>query len=313
MNSLVLAVTLLGLALATTWILGAVVLGGWRLAWALGVDRARLGRLVPCLMLLPPALAAALTYAVAFPDSHHCHCVQDVAVAVHLCVSHPQHSLALLPLGLALLGLFGLRVVPHLRRLAPRIRTSLALAPGSGVFARVSEPFGNALSLAFPRPRIVVDGAWWAELAPAERRIVLAHEGAHLRRGDPLLLEVMSLVGHFQPAWLAVDALAAWRAHAECQADAAAARTVGDAPAVATLLVDLHRRAIPQGAPGLAMSDGAGLEERVRALLDESTVIRPGPDLGRTSWLLLGVVMAVPLLSAHRVHVAFESLLGLFT
>lgn len=311
MSTLGLSATLLALALITTCSVGVLLLGAWHVAWTLPVLRERLRRTVPLVMLLPAVIGGAVVLAATLPTLHGCHCELDPATAIHLCFAHPDRSLALLPPSLLVLAAVGLRALPRAVRLVQRTRATLALAPGRGVFARVARPVGNALSLAWPRPRIVVDRGWWDALRPADRRIVLAHEGAHLRRGDPILLELLELSSWVLPRLVAGPCVGRWREHAEKQADAAAARATGDPLAVASLLVELHRQARDRSALGLALQDGRGLEARVRALLDGTTVLCPRTDLGWASGTLLVLALVLPVLAAHGLHHAFESVLGL--
>lgn len=323
MSALGLLVALAALAVASSWLVAVCAVGAWRIAWRLAATaprcRAALARWVPATLAAGPVLGVATTLALVLPTGRDCHCALDAAL--HVCLTHPERAMPLAPVALVALVAFAALTVPHARGVMRRLRAGRALAGGrgprtpSGVrsrargrFVLVDEPIGNALSLALPRARIVADRAWWRDLRPDERRVVLAHESAHLRRRDPVLLELCSALAALLPRRLAAPLLSAWREHAERQADAAAARCTGDPVAVAAVLVDLHRRARP-AALGLAVQDGRGLEGRVRALLDDSTVLHAGADLDRRAAAVLAGVALAPVLASGHVHHAVEWLL----
>ena len=265
MSMLTLVAALVALFLVATWLSGAVVLGAWRVAWQRRGLRPLLGRLAPLAMLMPPVASLAFTLAAAVGGG--CHCDVLGAVGVHLCFAHPGLSASLAPLAVMLLALFAARLAFHVPRLLRRVRAGLALERGSRVLTKVAAPIGNAFSLAFPRAQIVVDGAWWGELSLRERRIVLTHECAHLRRGDPFLLELLSLLALAMPRRLARSVLDGWREHAERQADAAAARAVAEVldslPATAEVVLDLR------GNPG-------GYEDQARRIAE--LLLPPGSE-----------------------------------
>ena len=313
MSTLALGATLVALVLVATWFSGGLILGAWRIAWSVKSLRPMLERLAPLAMILPITLSTAVTVAAAIPAAQGCHCGGGISAALHLCFVHPEQSLSLLPLALLPLLVLAVRIARHAPPFVRRARAGLALGRSGTLFNRVAAPVGNAFSILWPRPRIVVDSAWWSELRPFERRIVLAHECAHLRRGDPLVLELLSVMALVLPRRLAGSALTAWRDHAERQADAVAARRLGDPGAVASLLVSLHRRAQARATLGLAFQDGGGLESRVRALLEGRPAVSTGTDLGPRSRLAISLAVGLPLTMAQRVHIFIESLIDVLT
>ncbi len=313
MSTLALGATLVALVLVATWFSGGLILGAWRFAWCVKALRPMLERLAPLAMLLPITLSVGVTVAAAIPAAQGCHCGGGLSAALHLCFVHPEQSLSLLPLALLPLLVLAVRIAKHAPPFLRRARAGLALSRSGRLFNRVAAPIGNAFSILWPRPRIVVDSAWWSELRPLERRIVLAHECAHLRRGDPIVLELLSSMALFLPRSLAGSVLTAWRDHAERQADAVAARKLGDPSAVASLLVSLHRGAQARTALGLAFQDGSGLESRVRALLEGRPTISTGTDLGPRSRLAMALAIGLPLAMAQRVHAFIESLIGVLS
>jgi len=126
-------VTLAALAVAAAWLLGAAIVGAWRLAWRLRAARPVLARGVPALLLSAPLLGAALALAAALPAGHGCHCELDAAL--HLCAAHPERSLPLVPPALAVLGAAAVRLLAGLG-----LALALALVVGLALVGRVVRP-----------------------------------------------------------------------------------------------------------------------------------------------------------------------------
>ena len=305
------SISVLAVLLCTVWLFGVVVLSAWRLLWSVPKIRAALERLAPLGIFLPVLLGIAVTLAAVVPMGHSCHCAREAAVGLHLCVAHPARSLSMLPLALVPLAAFCWRLRVPVPRVLRRLWRCATVGSPRSLLSRVPVGTGNAFSVALPRPRILVDRDLWYELSIPERRILLEHEVGHLRRGDPLLLEMLTVIRLFLPQKLSGCALGAWRDYAERQADARAARAVGDPLSVASLLLRLHRRAHAERLQALAFHDGRGLEARVRALLEGTTVIQPVWGAARTACLLTGATAALPVLTAHELHHILESVLGL--
>jgi TonB family protein len=116
------------------------------------------------------------------------------------------------------------------------------------------------------RPVILLpeDASTWA---PSRRRAVLAHELAHVRRRDPMILlaaHLATIVYWFHPlCWLAAARL---RIESERACDDAALR-IGLLPSgYAGHLLDLARMFNPQ--PAIPMATTSHLESRVKSILD---------------------------------------------
>lgn len=159
-------------------------------------------------------------------------------------------------------------------------------AAASGVnprVVRVCEVLPNpAFTAGMLRPRIFVSRALASHLSAPELAAVIAHEGAHAARRDPLRLSAARFLASFL-FWLPalrrlVDDLAD---DAEVRADDAAARTQPLVLASALLRIAEAFRPLPQGAPGPAgLTVGACrpgaddlLVRRVRRLAGEEAPI----------------------------------------
>lgn len=166
-----------------------------------------------------------------------------------------------------------------------------------------------AFTVGWLRPRVYAAASLPALLSPGQLRALLAHEGEHLRRLDPLRLSLLRFLA-LALFWLpALARLAADVAdEAELRADDAAAR--GGALELASallLLAGWRAHPLPGGAPGIAAGSRGLLERRVRRLAGEEPP--PASHLTRRSlagamamlalvWLS-GAMMAHPLPEAQ--------------
>jgi Zn-dependent protease with chaperone function len=278
-----------------------------------------LGLLVASALLLHAALGAWLGW----PD----HCLDHGGGHLHLCFRHGG--------GWAdrwtLLGLTGVMAVCALRptlRLAlerRRVRRALAVLRGAsrsapestpGLEVRLTEGVGPHLFLACePAPTVYAARDLWMALTDEERRAVLAHERAHLDRGDVRAHARLRRWTGLLPPGLGDVWLRRWSAEAERACDARAAAAVG-APAVAAALVAVTRhtagteRPSPPGCPAFGET---AVERRVLSLLAEGG---PARDAGRggptrvsaVSWSALGAGGLV--LGLDALHHLFETVLG---
>jgi beta-lactamase regulating signal transducer with metallopeptidase domain len=134
----------------------------------------------------------------------------------------------------------------------------------------------------FGRPRVLLPRRLWAALSPEQREAVLAHELAHLARGDHwvrrLELLVLGAYWWFPVAWLAVRELR--RAEEAC-CDAWAVRAApGRAGAYAEALVEAVAFVSRPGRVPLASGGAARVSQLKRRL----TMILRNPPSPRLRW-----------------------------
>jgi Zn-dependent protease with chaperone function len=320
------------------------VIVSWAASAALGAaataGRRRLARRGPAAeragaslaLLLPPVLGLAVTAALALgklwaATNGGDHCLTHPH-HLHLCLVHggawagEAWALALLAAaGTAFLARLAaasarhLRAGRSLRRLA-RVSRPLADDARDVVLAPSALPF--AFTAGLLRPRVYVSSALWDRLDGRQREALLAHERAHLRRGDVRTRVALELAGLLGAPFVAERLLAQWSAATERWCDAEAAARVADPLVVAETLVRVAR--LGAAASGGARPAGAlsftacrdDLGARVEALLAWD-----GRE-GRSRALAWSTAAAVALAAAaagafaHPLHHVFESLLGSF-
>jgi len=162
-----------------------------------------------------------------------------------------------------------------------------------------------AFTVGWLEPRIFVANELLGGLSESELRAILAHEGAHVARRDPLRLGVLRFLAHVV-FWIpALRRLAADLAdESEIQADDVAARH--DPLAVASAIISIASWGRPSRAPAGVLgfvSASALLERRVRRLAGEDTAVGTHVTrrsiAGASAMLVLvwvsGAVMAHPL------------------
>ncbi len=318
MSALVVPATIVAIALLTARGLAWLLLGAW--SWLLRRSDQCLSRWSPLLTALPPLVGLALAAAVLVPANPVARLLgasYDASVTgelLHLDLGHPPGPWPLLPFSLlvALVLAAGpawrwLRVV----RGCWQARTLLASAQDAGkgpLLADLDTP--NAVSAGLLRPRIVADRRWWSALSEPERAVVLAHEGAHVCRRDPLTLASLLILGAFAPRRVMERMLHAWEDHAELLADSHAAAVLGDPLTVAEALLRHHKRS--SLIPGFTTAwTGGRLERRVEALLaDPPTPPSLRPDIDVVVLLCFGTLTLAVLAAAPRLHSLAELILN---
>jgi hypothetical protein len=314
-------------ALSMTWLLLAVMAVAWLAATAVApalLRRAALPRLDPqarkmrllLVALLPwaiPLLAvsAVLAPAIAKPlgmIAHHC--VEHGPGHPHICLTHPPivalsawHWLAVTFAILWLSWSIGIHVL-HRRRVQAQLRSLLAFAGGSGPVRTLDTPHVVALAADPGHPVILLSSELRRRLRPRQRRIVLAHEVAHLRHGDLTLSHLVDalLVLHIKP--VARRLRAAWRQAMEEHADDAVAARFGRED-VAQALIQVAR--MPALNAGSALrATGGNTVQRIERLLDAPAEMR-GPAVFAAGYVGAMLGSWVVLVWAHH---AIETLLG---
>lgn len=182
----------------------------------------------------------------------------------------------------------------------------LASVPCGSRIKRLLRHHGAAIPCAwgFFRPVMILpaDAGEWT---PAQRRMVLAHECAHIARHDPLWQaagEIFLALQWFNPlAWILLRSL---RMAGERAADDAVLGMEKDAPAYAELLVNCSRRWTSGrriAAVTSFMARPSTVTRRVEAILDASIDRRPAgflwPTAGAAACLTIAAI--VMLMSPH--------------
>lgn len=300
MSGIRLLVVLIAIAWTVARLSGPVVAAAWRARTpSAGSLVHPWSRWAPYLLGLPVLLGVGAAVGCIIPShpsvwlAGECPCEVFPAEGMHLCIFHPGASAPLFPVGLAALLLLSLDAMPGLAafvRSFRAVRRLVATAvPGPDVLHVDLGGAAAAFTSGIASPGVYVDGAWWARLAPAEQRLVLAHEGSHARHGDPAVRVALELIRLLVAPRAAAGMVEAWRLSAELRADREAAVAVGDPIRVARFLVAQARCARPSLALGLSAD---GLECRVRALLDGRV---PESAPSRAVWVAFSAAMLVEL------------------
>ena len=166
------------------------------------------------------------------------------------------------------------------------------------------------LTWGFFRPKILLPSS--AEAWSAERRaVVLAHELAHIRRGDwalQLAGETVRAIYWFNPlAWIACGQL---RRESEYACDDAVLMAGIEAADYATHLLDVARQAVGSRrvwTPGLAVANPSTLERRVSAMLSRTRNREPLTRRARACAVAAAIVAAAPIAAVAITEPAGES------
>ena len=262
---------------------------------------------VPLVLLLALVVPAAAKPLGLIAD----HCLSHGLGHPHLCLEHlPALALAqwhwfVVGLGGAWFALSALRHAMRQRTANARLRAITSLARGRGPL-RVLETGECVVFAADPgAPVVLISRGLLDRLAPRERRIVLAHEAAHLRQRDPAqsrLLEWL-LLAHWPGA--AVRLRRAWHQAVEERADDAVAERFGAEP-VARTIVEVVRATSGRDVPAFSAA-GADTVLRIERLLAGFTAARPRPVYETVYGMALATA-AVALVASHH---AVETLLGM--
>jgi Zn-dependent protease with chaperone function len=313
--------------LSMTWLLVAVMTVAWLVATAVAaalVRRAELPGLDPqarklrlLLVALLPwtvpliAVSAVLAPAIAKPlnlIAHHC--VAHGPGHPHICLEHPPivalsewHWLVVAIAFLWMLWSLGTHVLRK-RRAGSQLRSLLAFAGGSGPVRTLDTPHVVALAADPGLPVILLSSELRRRLRPRQRRIVLAHEVAHLRHGDLLFSRLIDalLVLHIKP--VARRLRAAWRQAMEEHADDAVAARFGRED-VAQALIQVARMPALDARSALRAT-GGNTVQRIERLLDAPAEMR-GPAVFAAGYAGAMLGSWLVLVWAHH---AIETLLG---
>lgn len=165
------------------------------------------------------------------------------------------------------------------------------LGPSVAGLIVVDDDEPDAYALPGLRGRVIISTAMLRALPADERRVLLAHEDAHLRHRHHLWLQAADLAAAADP--LLRPAARAVRAAVERWADEVAAAEVGDRVLAARALAraGLARAAARRNAPAL----GAALAGADGAVADRARALLAGPPRRRRA--LTGAVAALTLVT----------------
>lgn len=241
------------------------------------------------------------------------HCLHHPGVQhLHLCLEHlPVFSPSLLLKIAVLMIATGViwRLSQLLRRerlLAVMLADIRHLEGSKGPVIRTRQSPVLAFAGGITQPLIVLSRKLFNGLSPRQRRIVLAHEIAHIRQRDSLLSSVMEflLSTHFPASRQMIRR--SWTLTRELQADRKTAERFGNVDVAETLVRAASLVPPRTMTPGWAIH-GADMTVRVRTLLTGAT---PVSHLALTfSAVLLLASFAAPVL-LMKYHHAVETLLS---
>lgn len=186
-----------------------------------------------------------------------------------------------------------------------RINALLHLLPARGLLRRIEGAGPMALVARPLRPVLLISNALLDGLTRRERRVVVAHEAAHLRQGDLFKSSFFeALLAIHLPA-SAARLRASWRQAIEERADDRVARRFGRIATAQTLLKVVRQQRFPASV-GLSAS-GANVAQRVERLLSSDDRPSASAEWGTAFLAALALVSALPIAGAHH---AIETLLG---
>ena len=264
-------------------------------------------------VFLPLVMMAAILAANLFPSSEWMasHCGTHSHDHIHACLNSAeqgalpawQGAVALLALVMVMVSLF--RTLVTERRLQRRLQALITLSKGQGRFRRLHDTRAVALAVGGNEPAVLLSSGLLNSLNPHQRRIVLAHERAHLRHGDPRRNRlVVLLLALFVPP-LAKRLRVIWENALEEAADDAVAQRFNRFDVAETLLRVLSLQQLHmKGAQSVNSGD---TQARIQRLITPHQV---DPVSGRWfEWTCLLVLPAM-LVAVLVQHHAIETLLS---
>lgn len=165
-------------------------------------------------------------------------------------------------------------------------------------FQEVDLPESNAFVVGAFQPRCVLSRSLVERLSPAELTAVVAHEAAHVRRGDPrvrLLVFACRRIFGFLPPVRAL--LSAWEEAAEVAADDMAVEATGYRLELAGALLTATSQA-PHPTPALVGGPSHLVIHRIERLLMPPSPVAGLPRLRRFSLVVAVALILVFLLAA---------------
>ncbi|MDT8409241.1 MAG: M56 family metallopeptidase [Wenzhouxiangellaceae bacterium] len=242
------------------------------------------------------------------------HCVYHGPGHPHLCFEHLPaiglNHLHAAAASLFLTGIAGLlvRLIGREYRAARQVNALRALASGRRRLRIVEQHQPVAFAAGFSNPFVLLSRGLLAQLTALERRIVLAHEVAHLRHRDMprnLAFEILLLL-HTPASARTLRGI--WKQALEEKADDRVAARYGDENVAATLLKAVRICRIENSATMSVV--GADPLRRVRRLLSGADE-KPGA-LWHFELPFVGFILSIAML-VGAAHHPLETLLGRVT
>jgi len=314
-------------SLPLIWMLLVLVAAGWLaafLAVRLSLSLCDDGRYEPAarvrrvflVALLPWIVPLAFLGAALMPAAGKAfgliadHCLSHGASHPHLCLEHlPVIALThwhWLVMGL-LMAWFAYRVSRHVaseRRMGFRLQTMASLARGGGRMRILDMDECAAFAIHPGQPLILMSRGLIEKLSLRERRVVLAHEVAHLRHRDPARSRLLDRLLLLHERTAAVRLRRAWQQAIEERSDEAVAKRFG-AEEVAATIVKVARVVSGRDTPVLSAA-GADTVRRIERLLAERR-----PTAGNDRYeIAYGAALLLVVVVVAASHHWLETLLG---
>lgn len=242
----------------------------------------------------------------------HDHCLSHAPHHPHFCFKHlPEmllgHGHGHVVIASSIFIGLGILIARHcrgLRRQSRQLKALTALSSGRGLLRLVDDSRVMAFAAGVKQPRIYFSRGLIRQLSRRERRMVLAHESAHIRYRDLVSsrwLEFLLLL-HIKPCAHLIRRL--WRDAIETRADDHVARRFGRIE-TAELLLRLVKSTQP--VPSLTAFDGGDPVTRIHELLREAPSTRVDKPVFEIIFAACLLALMTGLFAGHH---TFETILG---
>lgn len=251
------------------------------------------------------ALGWVVDHCVVHGTTHHPHlCLEHLPAIAVMWWSWLPVVLVSLPVAVNLI-----RQVVHQLGSARHVRMLMALSDGKGLARFVDNATPGAFVAGVRRPRIFFSKAFLIALNHRERRIVAAHEAAHLRARDPLRRLFLEACLTFHSGKTARLIRSGWAQAAEECADAAVASRFG--PIDTALALVRVMRLTDKRDMGTALGiAGASVLDRITRLQSwDNSKASTHPMIG-VFFVGISMLAASILLFHHPIETALGMLIG---
>lgn len=260
-------------------------------------------------VLLPLVMMAAIVASNLFPSAGWMasHCGAHSHDHIHACLNTAEQgalpvwhgAVALLAIVIAMVSL--VRTLATERRLQRRLQALIKLSNGQGRFRRLHDARAVALAVGGGEPAVLLSSGLLNSLNPHQRRIVLAHESAHLRHGDPRRNRLVVLFLALSIPPLAKRLRTVWENALEEAADDAVAQRFNRFDVAETLLRVLCLQQLHlKGAQSVNSGDTQARIQRLIALHQADPTTRRWFEW--TCLLVLPAMLVVVLVQHHAIE-----------